>query len=226
MSSTPDKPELDERYARASNSSNLSLQERVTGDVDMIIAAGWSKNLIGKALLRLRSEYDGTPKPVQMNPRALDLLSMAIAREQAQLERKPVPAEPTEHDRKVAREQAAQWLEHEQKLMLGRLKTLPFTRDLLVTGCRERWKWEDAESKVAAVLMWWLDKTCPRCYGTRFERTGKRGAAKACSACHGRGERRAPCEDEGAQLAVFLDDCVSRSKAQIRRNLRPAANQA
>lgn len=224
MTDTTEKPNVDERYTRASNSSNLSVEERVTGDADMIIAAGWSKNLIGKALMRLHSEFDGTSKPRLMNPRAVELLAVAIARERL---RQPAGVvEPTEPDRKTAREQAAQWLLEEQKLILGRLKSLPMARDMLVTGCRDRWGWEDAESKVAAVLIWWLDRKCAKCHGTRFELAAKRQGSRPCKACHGTGERHVPCDEEGRQLAVFLDDCVNRSKAQINRALRGPGKQA
>lgn len=224
MTDTTEKPNVDERYTRASNSSNLSVEARVTGDVDLIAAAAWSKNLIGKALMRLHSEFDGTSKPRPLNPRGLELLAVAVARER--LRQASGPAEPTEHDRKVAREQAADWLLQEQKLMLGRLKTLPMARDLLVTGCRERWGWEDADAKVAAVLIWWLDRKCPKCHGTRFELASKRQGSRTCKTCHGSGERHVPCDEEGRQLAVFLDDCINRAKAQIARALRGPAKQA
>lgn len=230
MSDTNEKPTIDERYVQASNASNLAVKERVTGSADMLIAAGWSNSLVGKALLRLHSEFDGTSKPRAIDPRSLEQLAVSIARERAlkaarEKAKAVPPAVPTEQDRKAAREKAAEWMLHEQKLMLGRLKTLPFARDLLVTGCRERWKWEEAEAKVAAVLIWWLDRNCLKCHGTKVEMAAKRQGSRPCRSCHGTGERHVPCEDEGRQLVTFLDDCVNRARAQMSRSLRTTAKQ-
>lgn len=52
-----DATTLQERYRCAVSSSNLKLSEHRTGEVDILIAAGWSDSL-GIKLYRLAGEYD------------------------------------------------------------------------------------------------------------------------------------------------------------------------
>lgn len=50
-------PDIGERYRCAINSSNLRVEERIQGDSDMLMAAGWTSSL-GTMLYRLAAEYD------------------------------------------------------------------------------------------------------------------------------------------------------------------------
>lgn len=186
---TTDKPTIDERYTRAGNSRNLSVEEERSGDADVLIAAGWSRNRLGAALLRLHSEWDSAEKPRM--------------------------------SKDVAKPQARDWLLHEQKILMGKLKTLPAIREaigLQITA----WGWEAGEGKAASVLLWWLDQTCPECHGTRYETVPgtNRHSAKACRSCGGTGSRTLPHGQEGKRLANLFDDCVARSRAQMKRALR------
>lgn len=55
--------DITERYITASNATSLVADaDSVRGNVDVLIAAGWSKSTLGLALLRLISEYDATGK--------------------------------------------------------------------------------------------------------------------------------------------------------------------
>lgn len=54
---------VEELYESASNSKDLSLTSDKRTDADVLIAAGWSDSLIGMALLRLHSEWEGAEKP-------------------------------------------------------------------------------------------------------------------------------------------------------------------
>ena len=52
-----DRPSVDERYARAIESSHLEvLPTRCS--VDYLIAAGWIRDGLGASLYRLRTEFD------------------------------------------------------------------------------------------------------------------------------------------------------------------------
>jgi hypothetical protein len=62
VTSNPDKPTIPERYTRAMESSHLELSSEQSGDVDVLIAAGWVKETLGTALYRARSEYDAVNK--------------------------------------------------------------------------------------------------------------------------------------------------------------------
>ena len=113
------------------------------------------------------------------------------------------------------------WLLHEQKILLGKLKTLPAIREAI--GLQViAWGWEGGEAKAASVILWWLDQTCPECHGTRYETVQgtNRHSAKACRSCGGTGKRTLPHGQEGKRLANLLDDCVSRARVQMKRALR------
>jgi hypothetical protein len=53
-----DKPNVEELYSTAGNTSDLTVEADRRGAGDVMIAAGWSESRIGMALLRLHSEYD------------------------------------------------------------------------------------------------------------------------------------------------------------------------
>ena len=50
-------PTIGERYRRAINSSDLRVRERIQGDSDILMAAGWTSGL-GTMLYRLAAEFD------------------------------------------------------------------------------------------------------------------------------------------------------------------------
>lgn len=131
-------------------------------------------------------------------------------------------AEKPRLSREVAKDQAREWLLHEQGMLLGKLKSLPNVRHLVIDHCTRKWNWDRAESKAPAVLLWWLDSTCPDCHGTRYEviQGTNRQSAKACRTCGGTGMRTLPHGQEGKRLANWLDECVEQARKQISSHLR------
>lgn len=57
---------VEESYVSATTSSNLRCEADRRTDVDVLIAAGCTPGILGAALMRLHSEYDGTAKPAVM----------------------------------------------------------------------------------------------------------------------------------------------------------------
>ena len=53
---------VDEAYSSACNTSNLSVKADQRNDADVLISSGMTPGLLGAALLRLHSEWDGTAK--------------------------------------------------------------------------------------------------------------------------------------------------------------------
>ena len=51
---------LEERYTRATTSSNLKCEADTRSDVDVLIACGLTPGILGGALMRLHSEYDSS----------------------------------------------------------------------------------------------------------------------------------------------------------------------
>ena len=54
---------VDEAYSSAGNTSDLTVKAERRSDADVLIASGMTPGLLGAALLRLHSEWDGTAKP-------------------------------------------------------------------------------------------------------------------------------------------------------------------
>ena len=52
-----------EAYSSAGNTSDLTVRAERRSDADVLIACGMTPGLLGAALLRLHSEWDGTAKP-------------------------------------------------------------------------------------------------------------------------------------------------------------------
>lgn len=108
----------------------------------------------------------------------------------------------------------------EAMLFFGQLKTLPSLLEQ-VTLQLGKWGDETPDQTARATLLWWLDKTCPKCQGRKYDviqGTG-RMSAKACKDCHGSGERVIPHGQPGKRMAIFLDECVHRSRQQIGKAL-------
>ena len=61
MTGTEDRPTMAEQYSRAMESSHLEVTEE-RGDVDFLIAAGWTGESLGTDLYRPRMEFDGLNK--------------------------------------------------------------------------------------------------------------------------------------------------------------------
>lgn len=56
----------EEAYVSAAQSSNLRCEADRRTDVDVLIAAGCTPGILGSALMRLHSEFDGAAKPAVM----------------------------------------------------------------------------------------------------------------------------------------------------------------
>lgn len=55
-----DAPTIEERYTRATTSSNLRCKADERSDVDILIACGLTPGILGGALMRLASEFDSS----------------------------------------------------------------------------------------------------------------------------------------------------------------------
>lgn len=216
MSNPTDTPSIDERYTNATHATKLTVDPDHTGAADMLIAAGWSKSRLGAALLRLVSEWDSAEKPQPMHARGLNILATLVAREHGR--------EPTDADHKAARVQAARWLEHEHKILVGKLKTLPEVRSALTAWVQSQ-RIAEHQTVAAETLMWWLDATCRHCHGRKWEIIKDTGrlSDKVCPSCRGSGERQRPGGVWTNQVLVYLDDCVNVGRASMKQRLRPFA---
>jgi hypothetical protein len=201
-----EKPGIEEKYTVATNTSNLRLDVREGSpqrSADIIIAAGWNESRIGGALLRLHTEFDGSVKP-------------RLATKEDFLK----PGKTTKDERKAASRRAHEGNLKRMRELLENLHSLQAVREQ-TTLQMLKWNVQDAERKAVEIVHWWLAQACPECGGTKFQvvpGTG-RHSAKACPECLGTGKRVLPHNQEGRRLANFLDQCVERARAGIRRHL-------
>jgi hypothetical protein len=211
-----DKPGIDERYSSATHASSLVVQERTSGPGDVLMAAAWSKSRTGAALMRLHSEWDGVEKPRAVLPQAIERMAETLAKESGQWK-----GAVTKEFRSEARYVAAKWLEHEHKILLGKLKTLPEVRGALTDWC-ERQGYKNPVEKAMIALIWWLDPICPTCHGRKFETIKDTPvlSGRLCPECKGSGLRSSGAGIELPVLVGYIGDCVNAARAQMRGKLR------
>lgn len=106
------------------------------------------------------------------------------------------------------------------RLLMGKLKSLNSVREQVMLQAF-KWGMEQPEPMVLAVVLWRLDKVCPKCNGLKFDRIKDTPAlsTKHCKCCRGVGERSLPFGEAGKRLSVFMDDCVSRAQHSIKNRL-------
>jgi mono/diheme cytochrome c family protein len=114
----------------------------------------------------------------------------------------------------------AEWLAHEQRLLMGKLKTLPGVRDQVQLYAAKRFGPDKALDIAAAAILHWLDPACRVCDGRKYEtvKNTARLSGRHCPACHGSGERKAGIT--ALLVTDYMADCVNRARQQIRRRLR------
>ena len=58
---------IEEQYTSAGNADDLTVKADQRGEADVLIAAGWTPGMLGGALMRLHSEWDGAAKKRRMD---------------------------------------------------------------------------------------------------------------------------------------------------------------
>lgn len=214
------KPTVEERYTGATHASNLKVEAERSGAADLLIAMGWSPTRLGAALLRLHSEWDACEKPRRPTREAVDLLAVSMPR---MGEGKNVV------DHVGARQKAHDWYMHELKILFGKLKTMPEVRQQLVLWA-QRQAIENTDHRVAEVLAWWLDHTCPACDGRKKERIANTPALshRDCKVCRGTGETRLPNRQgydhyvkESARMLAHINGCLHSARVALKQRLVP-----
>lgn len=84
-----------------------------------------------------------------------------------------------------------------------------------------RWNIEQPVTVAAAVLGWWMSKTCGACHGVKFDRIAETPAlsTRVCKACRGVGDKPLPYGESGKRIARLIEECVERAQASIKRRL-------
>lgn len=203
---------VEEGYASACASSDLRVEADRNGDADYMIASGMNRSRFGSLLLRFVTEWDRAEKPRKPTPQVIDALARAYP---------VVQGKPTVRERlEMARSEAFGWYANELELLAGKLKTLPQVSTQLgiyaaMSGIG------DFETKVPAVIGWWVHQRCALCSGVKEKAIPDTGRLSgiACRACQGTGMSPVPFGAEGRSLANYMDDCVRRARNDIGQRL-------
>lgn len=233
MTTIEDRPNLEERYSRAIESSHLEVLTDERCSVDMLIAAGWVKEGLGTALYRLRSEYDSVRGAHVLARRELlqlqhhiDRLRRAL-RDEPDMSKRPALTEAV----KLGVEELKRAELTERVLILSQLKSLPATKRsmgkfAITIATRERFMQSDnvVAAIAGACLSLWLDPLCPHCNGTGL--SGGVGVVKGiCNECGGSKTRpyqldkTASGHEFGRSLLVLMDRKTDYVTSQMRRYL-------
>lgn len=235
-------PTVEEMYDGAMHASNLRVQADRNGQADVIIAMGWSPSRVGAALMRLQSEWSGAAHQKKPTRAAVDAIALSLPRledgkrkekETVMQDGKPVIVEKMVPnlvlDMAVAQRMAHEWHMHEIKILLGKLKTLPDVRAQLATWARLQLI-NNADHRVAEILIWHLDHICPACEGRCKEliQNTPHKSHKDCKVCRGTGETRIPHQQgndqylhESKKLLRYINDCVKTARTALKQRLRP-----
>lgn len=203
MSEVKERRGVDEAYASAMSSSNLRVESACRGDVDVLIAAGWSPSRVGAALIRLHSEWDSAARGRVLCGADFERSGCKglVSDEQAR-----------------ARREAYRANEQEARLLISRLKTLPAVQEQLASEFAN-WKVVNPVEVAGTMTRWWLQRRCDACAGTGFMHK----LGKTCKHCN-QGERHPPLGEIGKRAANYMDDCVQRARSSIGRALRSSRN--
>jgi hypothetical protein len=229
---------IEERYSSATNTRNLKVERdaNVRNVADILIAAGWSRNRFGTALMRLQSEWDGCAKPRPLSAAAVKILALTFVKEQGPDGKVQVEAPGAEaaakrregkggYERVVpfeaARRQASEWHLHELGLVFQRLKTLPEVRDMLMSwgSCQGM---ESSAVTAAAVIAWWLHHVCASCHGGRYELlpgTDTR-SSRICKTCKGTGSTKVPFAADGAAMVAEIEVALHGATCSMGASMR------
>jgi hypothetical protein len=211
-----ERPNIEERYTSATDSSNLRLDDNKGGDADLLIAAGWSPSRLGAALMRLHSEWDGAEKPQRPTAQAIEALASTYPSNLPLLKRLA-----------MAKDEAGQWYGAEIRRLVGKLKCLPAVRQQVAVKAT-LWKVAMPTEFAGSVLLYWLDQTCQTCDGRKWQ--GLPGAPglsnKVCTACSGAGIARPPGGDDGRRMLNYIDECVGKGRTSIKNRLHNLTNGA
>ncbi len=212
-------PGTDERYSTAITGQNMRIHGVNRSPGDLVAAAGMHDKETGKALERLRTEWDTQSIAKPLTREALEALSREYTVEpsgsaNAGLVRQDVKDAKTGEvigvqyvlPMALAWKHAQEWREHESKLVIQRLKSLPAVREDLLNWLDH----EDGQHIVASVLLWWLSPICQMCEGRKFKVAQGTGrlSSKVCPPCNARGripgERPVPHGGIGKRLAEHI----------------------
>ena len=228
-----EKRGVEEAYTSATTTSDMRvvIDSEKQGDAETIIAAGMSKSAAGACFMRLHGEWSRSEKPRLPTAEAIKKLADSLTFDQLAKMRVDLGLasignlRPSHVVSQIAAEaQAKAWYIAEVEMLLGKMKSFGSAKKYLVDHLGSWSSHPEALRKQMSVetLIWWLDKQCKTCDGTKWEVApgSNRQSNKPCKACRGSGIAELPAADDGRMLANYIDDCVQDARTSIKKRLR------
>jgi hypothetical protein len=78
---------------------------------------------------------------------------------------------------------------------------------------------QDAQELSREVVIWWLDRICKTCKGTKWV-TRAHKPMTPCTTCHGTGEAPIPQGQRGRAMVSYMESCLYRARASIKGRMR------
>ena len=212
------RPNIEELYASAITAGNLKIDTRdgaSVGPADVLMAASWSPSLLGKAMIRLHSEWDSAEKPAKPTKAFIEALAATHPPSELKVKGKKDPR------LAVAQTAANKWHLSEMFNLVGKLKTLPYVRYAVIQKA-VRWHIADPEKVVPEIIKYWLDQNCRGCGGLKRRLTPGLSAlsGRQCLVCQASGLGAVPYGEDGKRLCNYIDDCVMWANQSIKKSLR------
>lgn len=207
---------VEERYARAIQSSHLEVTDR-PNDVDVLVAAGWVREGLATALYRLHVEFERcdmrTIRRFAPNPAPERITSIP-----SQQERKEKVAEWHAAELQRVSEDYKQRLTAAKALALLTMQSLPGVRSALgahamKTATRLGYEGVDVMAIAGQTLDIWLDPNCPYCEGRGYN--GGFDRPQIWCVGKGRCDRTGKRRPRGGLFGDFLLSDMQRKMARV-----------
>jgi hypothetical protein len=196
MAMATDRPTLEERYATASSTSDLTVDTHHSG-ADVILAAAMSHSWLGMALVHLRSEWDGCAKP----PKRTEAQIEARAKELRDKHGKP--------DARRAKIEAMVWHATAMRERAAKLRGRAVVLGLLTEWALIRGIDVDL---ISPALFHWLSPTCNACDGLgKIRRPDAPVLGQQCNHCQGSGSWLRPAGS--GPIHEHIADCLGKAKS-------------
>lgn len=212
-----DPKTVEESYISASNTSDLRVEADKRNAADVLIAAGWTPGVMGNALMRLRSEWDGCARPARPTQAQILVIAASLPREIV------VKGETIKRSDKdlirLAREEAQTWYRAELQLLRVKLKSIRKCQELVTDWAQEKAK--NPEKFACKVVSYWLDNICHACHGRgHLVIEGAPVLGEECPVCRGSGRQETPAGQLGREALAVMDECVMTARNAMKKRLR------
>lgn len=208
---------VEESYISASNTSDLRVEADKRNAADVLIAAGWTPGVLGSALMRLRSEWDGCARPARASAAQVLVMASKLPREVV-IDGKAVKRSDKDLLR-IAREQANDWYRAELQLLRVKLKSIGRCQELVTEWAQGKAK--NPQKFACKVVSYWLDNICHACHGRGHAVIeGAPVLGDECPVCRGTGRQEPPAGTLGREALSVMDEAVMTARNAMKKRLR------